>query len=138
MVIRHSHGHVEASMSQVIPHISDSTSAEAVALWHGVNRSHLSHEMGFQQVIFEGDSLRMVQALKQDSPSLSPFSQLLEDICTRLSSLVVFEVHHIYQEANLVTHHLARLAILSSLDHIWVEDYPLFVQPFLIVEQFPL
>jgi len=134
VVIIDSHGRVEASMARVIPHISDSTSAEAVALWHGVNRSHLSHEMGFQQVIFEGESLRVVQALKQDSPSLSPFSQLLEDIRTRLSSLVVFEVHHIYQEANLVAHHLARLAISSSLDHIWVEDY----QPFLIVKQFPL
>jgi hypothetical protein len=40
-------------MARVIPHITDLTGADAVALWHGVN-------LGLQQVLFEGDSLRVV------------------------------------------------------------------------------
>jgi hypothetical protein len=48
---------VRVAMARVIPHITDLTGADAVALWHGVN---LCFDLGLQQVLFEGDSLRVV------------------------------------------------------------------------------
>jgi hypothetical protein len=119
-------------MARIIPHIFYPTRAEATVLWHGVN---LCIELGYQQVIFEVDSLRVVQALPQASPCLSPFGHLLDDIRTRLSGLHFGEVHHIYREANLVAHNLAKLAISSSMDHVWLEDYPSVVCPFVLAEQ---
>jgi hypothetical protein len=43
-----------------------------------------SLELGFQPVIFEGDSLRVVQAVPQASHCLSSFGHLIDDIHSRL------------------------------------------------------
>jgi hypothetical protein len=56
---------VLAAMATIIPYINDPAVAESMAAWRVVN---MCSELGFQQVIFEGDSLLVVLALGTDCP----------------------------------------------------------------------
>lgn len=79
-------------------------------------------ELGFWQVIFEDDSLRVVQAVRQASPCLSSFGHLIDAIHARLLKLHQYEVQHVFREAKCVAHNLVKLAISSSLDQFWLDD----------------
>jgi ribonuclease HI len=80
---------VQATLTKPIPYITDPSAAEAMALWQGVN---LCIELGFQQVIFEGDSMWVVQTVKQASPYLSSFCHLIDDLHSRRLNLHRFEI----------------------------------------------
>lgn len=65
VVVRDASGAILASMVTTIPFIRDPTVAEAMAAWKAVV---FCSELGFQRVIFEGDALEIVNALRQESP----------------------------------------------------------------------
>lgn len=95
-IIRDEQGRVRAALAKYFPHVSDSTNAKTLALWQGVC---LCIELDFQQVIYEGDSLRVVQVVRQSSPCLSSFGHLIDDFHFWLLRLQYSEVQHAFPEA---------------------------------------
>jgi len=119
VVVRDEDNFVEATMAKTIHFITDPTVAEAVAAWQVVQ---FCGELRFQRAIFEGDSLIVVLALRQDSSCWLGCGQLLDDIKTKLNSYPLHDVQHIRWDANTTAHRMAKVAFLavfrSSLDRV--------------------
>jgi hypothetical protein len=93
-------------------------------------------ELGFKRAVFEGDSLIVVSALRQNSSCWLVCGQL--DIKTKLNSFPFHDVRHIRQDANIATHRIANVALSQSLDQVWIEECH-FIQSIVLAEQdFPI
>jgi len=100
--------------------------------------STVCNELGFKRAVFEGDSLIVVSALRQNSSCWLVCGQLLDDIKTKLNSFPFHDMRHIRRDANIATHRIANVALSQSLDQVWIEDCP-FIQSITLTEQdFPI
>ncbi|XP_065619309.1 uncharacterized protein LOC136063207 [Quercus suber] len=77
VVIRDSYGAVLASCSEKILQAYKAELTEALAAWKALS---FAHELGFQNVILEGDALHLIQALKSQEQSLCALGLLVEDV----------------------------------------------------------
>lgn len=91
--------------------------------------------MGFQRIILEGDSLITVGALNQAKPCLSSYEQMIEDIRYLLLSFSAFAVRHVYRQANIAAHSLAKHALALNSEMVWLEECPPFILHVVIVEK---
>jgi P2-related tail formation protein len=82
--------------------------------------------LGFRQVIFEA---------RLPFPCWSSFGHRMDAIHSQLSSFQHVEFNHVYREAKCVAHNLAKLAVSSSLDHVWEDDCSLAARPFVLADQ---
>lgn len=130
-MLRDEKGDVRAAYVFVLPYIRDPTMAEAVALWKAVL---LCGDLGYQRVIFEGDSKQVVQNICRAQP-WNLYDQLLEDMRTRLQGLQYHEVVHVSRKANKVAHGLAKLALNRSTDYVWIDECPSSIIPLIIADQ---
>jgi hypothetical protein len=62
--------------------------------------SEVGDEMGYQQIILEGDSMLTVNALNQAAPCLSGYGQMIEEIQVILLSFSSFVVRHVGRKKN--------------------------------------
>lgn len=131
-LIRNSRGEVVAAFSSSIPYVQDPDAAETIALWKAIL---FCLDRGFQSVILEGDSLHVVEALRQEGRSWQRFGQLIEDSRLMLHSLSSFEVCHVSREANQAAHLLAKNALITMEDLVWMWDCPSFIQSLVLAEQ---
>jgi ribonuclease HI len=81
VVVRNNDGMVLVALAEVTPHITDLTTAEAVAARRVVT---LCRGLGFLQVVFEGDSSLVVSALRTEAPTWSLHGNVIEDARIRL------------------------------------------------------
>lgn len=107
---------VLVSMCTTVLSIMDPTLVEAVVAWKAVE---LCCEYGFQRVILEGDTLEIIQALRNAESSWRRYGQLLMDMRTKLNSLQFWMAHHVKSTANKVSHRLAKTALSLSLHKVW-------------------
>ena len=77
VVLRDSNGAVLASCVEKIDQVYKPEDTEALAALKAVT---FAHELGFQNVVLEGDALSLIQALKSQEQNLSPWGLLLEDV----------------------------------------------------------
>lgn len=108
-------------LAQFLPQVTDPSIAEAVALWRAV---WLCGELGYTKVVFEGDSLLIVEAVGQGSPCSRNFGQLIEDTRIVLQSFQSFTVQHVKRVANQAAHVLATLALSQLIDFVWRGECP--------------
>jgi ribonuclease HI len=132
VIIRDAEGLVVASLCSTVPSITDPPTAEAIAAWKA---AELCHALGLQRVILEGDALAIVQGLRQEAPSWCQYGLLLEDTRSILNSLPFWKVTHVRREANGAAHGLAQAALHQSLDCIWYNSCPDFIQSLVLAEQ---
>jgi ribonuclease HI len=76
----------------------------------------LCWDMGVFDVILEGDSLEVVNAIKEDQNSRRRYGHILDDIKIVLSSLRSWEVMHVKRDANMAAHRLTKEASKTHLD----------------------
>ena len=76
VVVRDSQGLVLASLSQNIPLPHSVVTLETLAACRALE---FSLELGFDKAILEGDSLIVMSALRDPSPSLASFGLLVQD-----------------------------------------------------------
>ncbi|XP_059436307.1 uncharacterized protein LOC132169261 [Corylus avellana] len=81
--------------------------AEALAALHAII---LCQEENFQNVVFEGDSLQVVQAINSDSQCNSKYGHLIEDIKKGTRSLASSIFTHVKRSANEAANALAAMA----------------------------
>ena len=81
-------------------------------------------ELGFDQVIVEGDCQVLTNALIEDKSFLSTVGVIIDDICFEASCYNQLRYSLVKREGNKVAHSLVRYAI-EILDFVvWMEDVP--------------
>ncbi|XP_059429029.1 uncharacterized protein LOC132162828 [Corylus avellana] len=132
IVVRNHDGEVLLTKCMVQDHITDPTIAEAIAARASVE---LVRQLGFQSVIFEGDSLVVVKALSSEDRCWSQFGMLIEETKIILRSCGSWEVCHIRRAANEVAHRISKLALTLNETHVWEESVPLCIREIVMAER---
>ncbi|XP_035541677.1 uncharacterized protein LOC109020358 [Juglans regia] len=110
VVIRYNEGDVLFTLRQSLYFCSQPSTAEAMGL---VTVALLCMELELKQVILEGDSSHVVNAMRQGKDHNGMLSCLVEDAKAALKK-TNWEIQHVKREANKVAHYLAQEAV--SLD----------------------
>ena len=74
--------------------------------------------------IFEGDCLRIVQALKKTGSCKTLFVHVVEETKRLGCTLRFCQFQHVRREGNRLAHGLARRVVLFADTNIWVEEMP--------------
>lgn len=110
-----------ASLTQNVQLASSMVEMEALAATRAIE---LAAELGFDRIIFEGDSTTVLRALTDQSSTYAAFSLLIrmaQDIAYRLSHV---KFQHVGREGNSVAHNLIRHAHHVTGFFVWMEDVP--------------
>jgi hypothetical protein len=106
------------------PHVTEPTTAEAVAVW---KLADVCSSLGLSKIVLEGDSLEVVKALQMEGPCWSRFGIMINDIKILLNSLQEWCVCHVKRMENMAAHKLAKHGLTVDEDHFWNADFPSFV-----------
>ena len=122
VVVRDSQGMVIASLSQNIPLPHSVVNLETLAACRALE---FSPELGFNKAILEGDSMIVMAALRDPSPSLASYGLLVQDaqLMARLFTCISFQ--HVGRVGNNVAHNLVRHARHVTGFLVWIEDVPI-------------
>jgi hypothetical protein len=107
------------------PHVTESTTAEAVAVW---KLADVCSSLGLTKIMLEGDSLEVVKALQTEGPCWSRFGLMINDAKILLNSLQEWRVCHVKRAGNMAAHKLAKHGLTVEEDHLWNADFPSFVR----------
>ncbi|KAL0004760.1 hypothetical protein SO802_012321 [Lithocarpus litseifolius] len=121
VIIRDSRGLVMGSMSQVVPLPQTIVELEALA---ALKALEFAADLGLFNVILEGDSEILINALMDNSLSLASFGLLIQDIKAYAEFFQCISFSHIRREGNIVAHNLARHACHVTGFPVWMEDVP--------------
>jgi ribonuclease HI len=121
VIIRDERGLVIAALSRTIFANFDPQTVEATTALHAVE---LCKDIGVQDNFLEGDAFTVVKAIAFRTSTWHNFGQIVDDIQVVLGSKRSWRVGHIKRGANGAAHGLAKEALRSNNDKIWMEDYP--------------
>ncbi|XP_059450922.1 uncharacterized protein LOC132181699 [Corylus avellana] len=124
VIIRDAAGRVLAAQSKSFMAVYDPATGEALAALHAEG---LCRDLGFYDIIFEGDSLSMVKAIGERDPNWLRYGHIVEDIKTVLRTLRQWKICHAKREANIAAHGLAKEATMFIMDNIWIEEIPICI-----------
>ncbi|XP_038695403.1 uncharacterized protein LOC119992679 [Tripterygium wilfordii] len=121
IVFRDEYGDILASCALVRSTILEPTLAEALACLQAVK---LSAELGFTELIFEGDSAVIVNAINGSVPTRAVWSKVIEEIKRLLGYFMSWKVVFVRRTANLAAHSMAKHALLVQDAQVWIEEVP--------------
>ncbi|XP_042969071.1 uncharacterized protein LOC122301753 [Carya illinoinensis] len=81
-------------------------------------------ELNVQKVVFEGDAKVIIDAVKNTEENLSTIGHLIEDIRKAMVNRQHWSIQFVYREQNNVAHILAKNALRSVEEQVWVEEVP--------------
>uniref|UniRef100_A0A803PKW7 CCHC-type domain-containing protein n=1 Tax=Cannabis sativa TaxID=3483 RepID=A0A803PKW7_CANSA len=127
-LIRNSSGDVIASEIQQQKGYFSVELAEVLALRMGIQLAINTTTVPF---IIQTDCLRVANFLKGNSQVRTDWSEMLKEIKDSPTFSNCIAVHHIGRQSNKATHSLAKLAILSNCNKLWMGDYPFCASTFI-------
>ena len=77
-----------------------------------------SRDLGLQEVIFEGDSLQVVNMILAQDESQCRFGQIVADILTILGSFRSWDFQHVRRAQNHAAHGLAKESVREVIDRV--------------------
>jgi hypothetical protein len=105
------------------PLLPDSDVVECMSMMKGLK---FARDMLFLNLTDESNYANVIDVLKEPEHQRSYFSSISED-CKSFFSLSNFnylDLVHVRREANQATHYLAKFAIYSLTDFLWMEEIP--------------
>ena len=84
----------------------------------------LAIELGFDRIVFEGDSDTVMRALTDQSPLFAPFGLLIREAQAFADRLNWVEFQHVGREGNNIAHNLSKHAHHVTGFSVWMEDGP--------------
>ena len=81
-------------------------------------------EIGLREVIFEGDSAPVIQAILTGSADQSAYGNIIDYICCQAAALQFSNFYHVKRNCNLVTDALAKKAKNYTGLQVSLEDLP--------------
>ena len=119
VVIKDHLGQIIASLSKWTELPSTVEVVEALACRRAIT---LAQEIGFWDVIFEGDSETVISHLNSKSPCLASFSHIIDNSCSIATSFRYYSFIHTKRMGNNVDDKLAKLAKCCNSPQIWLEN----------------
>lgn len=120
-IIRNDQGLVMAALTQIIPLPTLVEMVEVLATWQTL---FFAKELGFDQVILEGDSETAIRAMKLETYSAACFGHILSNIKALSPHFRKLVFRHTCRQGNNVVHSLARAACNFYLLCTWIEEVP--------------
>ena len=120
VVIRNEAGLVMASLSQRIPLPTSIIEVKALAARRAME---FALELGFDNVILEGDSEVLVKTIKDGRNTLAHYGNLIADILFLTSHFSRVQFSFVRQ-CNRLAHSLARRASIIQQMSVWMEEVP--------------
>ena len=90
-----------------------------------------AHELGFQNIVLEGDALNLIQALKAQEQNLLPWGLLVEDVKEYGTKFRRVLYSQVKRNGNSVAHNLAKHALCIPNFQVWMKDVPPHIVQFL-------
>jgi ribonuclease HI len=119
VIIRNGDGQISAAKSVTIFANFDPAIGEALVVLHAAG---FCCDLGICEVILEGDSLMVTRAFEKKGENWLRYGQIVEDTKLVLRSFRQWRISHLCIEANDAAHGLAKEAIWSVMDKVWMEE----------------
>lgn len=84
----------------------------------------IKRELGFSNIIFEGDRQRVVNATNFPKDSRDELTPIIHDIHFMMQQSQGWQVHFHHRETNRVAHNLAKIACSLNCEKVWMEKCP--------------
>lgn len=121
VVMRNCDGEVKLLATKRIGARWDATLAEAMAARFAVE---VSLRLGYDKVIFEGDALSVVNAVKNNVEGVAPLFRVFDDIRSLARNFICFSFLHVKRAGNVVAHLLARWDCPCNSEIVWLDAFP--------------
>jgi len=118
-IVRDHEGAGLAACSTTKIFLVEAAVAEALAAVHTVE---FCREIGFFDIMLEGDALQIVNAVKAMGYNWSKMGNLINGIKDGLGKLRSWSIEHVKRDANYAAHFLACETIYSVIDKVLVEE----------------
>jgi ribonuclease HI len=92
-------------------------------------------ERDFQSIILEGDSLQVIQGLKERTPSWRWYGHLLDDTRALLGTYRRWMVQHVKRDANRAAHDLAKEGLRFAPTRQWFDESPECISAIVLSKQ---
>ena len=120
-VIRNKKGEVMAAIAVRGSVVRDSEEVEVLACRKALE---FAIDVGFTEIILEGDNAMVMKTISQAQPNLSRLGLIYEDIWCLAAGFSSISTSCVRRSANSVAHALARFARLIDNEMIWMEEDP--------------
>ena len=91
-------------------------------------------EIGLRQVIFEGDSAVVIQAVSQGNSASAEYGNIIDDIRILVVDFDFIHFNHVKRNCNVVADALTKKAKVLSDLVVWLEDVPEDIAPLLLFD----
>ena len=133
VVIRDSEGQVLAALSE---QIVKPPSVEILELLAARRAVKFTAELGYAQLVCEGDSESVVNSLRGSGMENSWGGHIIKEILSQSNSFLSISFAHVGRQGNAVAHALAQRARNSLTSQIWSEGVPSDLMSF-VLDDFP-
>ena len=120
VVVRDSAGLVMAALSQRVRLPGSPDVVEALVARRAIC---FAQELSLHNVVFEGDSLKVIQAIIHTRPVQTLYGHIIDEI-RLLSSSFICNFLHVNRKGNKLVHALTRRVVLSADSDVWIEELP--------------
>ena len=135
VIIRDEKGRVVVAMSRTRLGLLEPTTGEALGAFQA---TRLILELGWHNIILEGDAKQIVVAINSDTSMWSKYGQLVDEPRHLLHTLYRWKCSFISREANEATHKLAKAAATDISDIIWRDQISNYINNIVLIEQLTL
>ena len=121
VIIRDWRGEAVGALSMSVPATQSVVELEALACRRAVQ---FAVELGLQDVVFEGDSLQVIQAISQETLDYLSYGHIIEDIRTQVAAISSHDFIFNTRHCNVVADALAKKAKFSRESRVWTVSLP--------------
>lgn len=107
MIIRDNKGEAICALSMPIPLSTSVAVLEALACCRAL---HFAKEIGLREVVFEGDSAMVIQAVIHRNSKSAEYEHIVEDIRILATDFDFIQFSHVKRNSNVVADALAKKA----------------------------
>jgi hypothetical protein len=118
IIVRDDCGRIHVAQSKTLNSYQEPVVGEALVALQAVE---FSRDLGLQDVLFEGDSLQVVNMMLEPGESWCHYGQIGADIKLLMGSFRSCEIKHVRQNQNRAAHGLAKEAVREVIDRVWME-----------------
>lgn len=125
VAIRNDQWQMMGAMCKKVEFLLGPLEAEAKATEAGI---FLAWDLGLKDIVVEGDSQQVIQALNGPNPPALPILKIVEGLKRCWLKFNSWKVEHTRRNTNVAAHLLARKAKNVKDSVIWVEDTPPLIE----------